>query len=247
MPKKNIEIGRTPNDGTGDNLKIVISKVNENIDDIYAEKQDILVSGSTIKTINGNSLLGSGDLEISSGGGVSNSGVHAQKFIVSGQYVNQYVVYSSAPTTSTVVANRLYCMPFFPNQTFTTQSLGINVSTLFVGGLAKVLIFSDLNGVPSSKLYESADFDCSTIGNKTASVTFTFTAGTTYWIGFIANNATNVFTHLSQTSVYAFSTNQPFSAVTGGFIASTYNSIPSTLGTINYQSGNIPMVAIRKA
>ena len=33
MPKKNIEIGRTPNDGTGDNLKIVIAKVNENIDD----------------------------------------------------------------------------------------------------------------------------------------------------------------------------------------------------------------------
>lgn len=245
MPKKNIEIGRTPNDGTGDNLKIIIAKVNENIDDIYIEKQDTLVSGTNIKTINGSSVLGSGDLAISGGG--NSGGVHAQKFIVSGQYVNQYLVYSSAPITSTVVANRLYCMPFFPNQTFTTQSLTINVTLLSIGGLAKVLIFSDLNGVPSSKLYESADFDCSTIGNKTATTSFTFNAGTTYWIGFIANNATNVFTHLSQTSVYAFSTNQPFSAATGGFIASTYNSIPSTLGTINYQGGNIPMVAIRKA
>ena len=67
MPKKNIEIGRTPNDGTGDNLKIVIAKVNENIDDIYIEKQDTLVSGTNIKTINGTSVLGSGNIAISGG------------------------------------------------------------------------------------------------------------------------------------------------------------------------------------
>lgn len=232
-------IGNQSGTNTGDNA------VNSLYSGLATSKQDTLVSGTNIKTINGNDILGSGDLTISGGG--ATGGVNAQKFIVSGQYVNQYLVYSSAPTTSTVVANRLYCMPFFPNQTFTSQSLVINVTTLFAGGLAKVLIFSDLNGVPSSKLYESADFDCSTTGNKTASVTFTFTAGTTYWLGFIANNATNVFTHLQQSSVYAFSTSQPFSANTGGFIASTYNSIPSTLGTINYQPGNIPMISIRKA
>ena len=67
MPKKNIEIGRTPNDGTGDNLKIVIAKVNENIDDIYIEKQDTLVSGTNIKTINSTSILGSGNIAISGG------------------------------------------------------------------------------------------------------------------------------------------------------------------------------------
>lgn len=64
MPKKNIEIGRTPNDGTGDNLKIVIAKVNENIDDIYIEKQDTLVSGTNIKTINSTSVLGSGNIAL---------------------------------------------------------------------------------------------------------------------------------------------------------------------------------------
>jgi hypothetical protein len=42
----------------------VLSKVNEIIDD----KQDNLVSGNNIKTINGNSLLGSGDITISGGG-----------------------------------------------------------------------------------------------------------------------------------------------------------------------------------
>ena len=42
----------------------VIDKVNEIIDD----KQDTLVSGTNIKTINGTSLLGSGNIEIQGGG-----------------------------------------------------------------------------------------------------------------------------------------------------------------------------------
>lgn len=40
-----------------------LSKVNEIIDG----KQDNLVSGTNIKTVNGNSLLGSGDITISGG------------------------------------------------------------------------------------------------------------------------------------------------------------------------------------
>lgn len=42
----------------------VLGKINEIIDD----KQDNLVSGTNIKTINGNSLLGGGDMTISGGG-----------------------------------------------------------------------------------------------------------------------------------------------------------------------------------
>lgn len=38
-------------------------------------KQSALVSATTLKTVNGNSLLGSGDLAISGGGGVSGAGV----------------------------------------------------------------------------------------------------------------------------------------------------------------------------
>jgi hypothetical protein len=45
-------------------------------------KQDTLVSGDNIKTINGDSILGSGDIRIQGGGGSSNpvllgfSGIH---------------------------------------------------------------------------------------------------------------------------------------------------------------------------
>lgn len=58
-----------------------IGEINSSIDDIEQNilylnqevntKQDTLVSGVNIKTVNGNSLLGSGDLPISGGGGVT--------------------------------------------------------------------------------------------------------------------------------------------------------------------------------
>ena len=206
-------------------------------------KQDALVSGTNIKTINGSSVLGSGDLTISGASG----GIHAQKIIYTGQYTNLYVVYAGAPSTQAATANRLICMPFFPNQTFTSQSLVVNVTTLSAGGLAKVLIFSDVDGRPTTKLYESADFDCSTTGQKTASVSFTFTAGTTYWLGFVCNNGTNAFSHLGQGSVYAFSTNSATGAATHGWLSVTYASIPSPLSALSYQSGNIPLVSIRNS
>jgi hypothetical protein len=43
-------------------------------------KQDILISGTNIKTINGTSLLGSGDIVISGGGGTSISGTTVLNF-----------------------------------------------------------------------------------------------------------------------------------------------------------------------
>lgn len=48
----------------------------------FAEKQDTLVSGASIKTVNGASLLGPGDVAIS-GGGVGSSGFE-QTFLLMG-------------------------------------------------------------------------------------------------------------------------------------------------------------------
>ena len=43
-------------------------KVNAIAEELDGKKQDLLVSATNIKTINGESILGSGDLEIKSGG-----------------------------------------------------------------------------------------------------------------------------------------------------------------------------------
>lgn len=201
--------------------------------------QQELVSNINIKTVNGSSILGSGNLVVGGGGGI-----HLQRNIPSGGYGNLYVTYSSF-TTTVASANRLHLMPFIPNQTLTIQNLSINVSTLFATGLAKILIYSDVSGVPTNKLYESSDLDCSTTGIKTATTSFTFNAGTTYWLGMISNNSTNVFTHYNQANVLSF-TIGAFSAVTYAFLSTTFASIPSTLPSLSYTSGNIPAVTIQR-
>lgn len=201
-------------------------------------KQDDLVSGTNIKTINGSSVLGSGDLPV--GGGI-----HLQRNTISGGYVNLFITYQGF-TTQASNANRLILEPFIPNQTLTIQSLNINVTTLFATGLAKVLIYSDVSGVPTNKLYESTDLDCSTTGIKTATTTFTFNAGTTYWLGFVSNNSTNAFTYYGQSSILSFA-GGAFSNATHGYFNATYASIPSTLTTVIYSSGNIPAITLRKA
>lgn len=72
MAQQIINVGTTANDGTGDTLRDAFIKTDENFDDLYANKQDTLVSGTNIKTINGNSVLGSGNLTIF--GGITGSG-----------------------------------------------------------------------------------------------------------------------------------------------------------------------------
>ena len=52
-----------------------LSRYHENINTLLATKQESLVSGDNIKTINGESILGSGDITIS--GGSSDANVQA--------------------------------------------------------------------------------------------------------------------------------------------------------------------------
>jgi hypothetical protein len=243
MPKKNIEIGRTPNDGTGDNLKIVIAKVNENIDDIYAEKQDALVSGSTIKTINGNSLLGSGNLEISSGGGASNNGVNnLLGYFPSGLGISASIVSHSATTLATV-SNNLLLNPFIPAKTIVSSSLNINVTIIGIGVIARILIYSDLNGLPNTKLYESSDLSLGTLGIKTATTAFTFTAGTRYWLGLNTSGIATL-SYIPTSSVMPiFYTNQnPVTMHRNPNVA--IGSAPSTYNYSSFQTTAVPLIWI---
>lgn len=62
------------NESKINNINLQVSETQEQLAFLGQEvqtKQDILISGSNIKTVNGNSLLGSGDIPISGGGGVS--------------------------------------------------------------------------------------------------------------------------------------------------------------------------------
>ena len=77
MAKQTINVGAVPDDGTGDTLRDSFVKTNDNFTDVYTNKQDTLVSATNIKTVNGSSILGSGNLVVSGGAsgvfGISNS------------------------------------------------------------------------------------------------------------------------------------------------------------------------------
>ena len=188
--------------------------------------QPILVSGTDIKTINGSSVLGSGDI-------VLGSGVHILTKPVSGRTYNVKTTGTNGSTNLNPTANTITLYPFIPANTLTVSNLQANVSTATASGLIRILVYSDLNGVPSSKLIESTSLDCSTTGVKTYTTSYTFTAGTVYWLGYYANAALNGMSSLQGVEL------TPISAYLGGFTAAsitvtaaaTFPTAPSTLGT----------------
>lgn len=64
MAQQIINVGTNPNDGTGDTLRGAFIKTDDNFTELYSGKQNTLVSGTNIKTINSTSLLGSGNISV---------------------------------------------------------------------------------------------------------------------------------------------------------------------------------------
>ena len=196
-------------------------------------KQNTLVSGTDIKTINGFSVLGSGDLSV--------KGVHALVKPSAGGSVSVAVT-STAISAQAQTINRLIVSPFIPSQTITCSSLYINVATLLLLSNAQILIYSNLNGKPDTKIYQSANLDCSTTGNKIATTTQTFEAGNTYWIG-VHTSGTQSLSVISTANllpIFTTSTTQ----VSSFFITTTFGSAPTTFGTPSNNSGTMPLVGI---
>jgi hypothetical protein len=197
-------------------------------------KQNNLVNQSNIKSVNGISILGSGDIPI--------KGVHALIKPYSGLTYSASINQSGIASASAQTANRLVVYPFIPAQTITFTSMYINVFTLAIGALCQIVIYSDLNGLPDQKIYNSADLDCSTTGKKTATTTQTFIAGNTYWIG----------THSSSTASLSVIGGaglitpyiQNVSAGTSYVISPTYGSAPTTFGTPGNSTGVVPFIGI---
>jgi hypothetical protein len=202
----------------------------------FNDKQDALISGTNIKTINGSSVLGSGDLVVSGGGGLQ--GVHALYPNTQGSSSFGFtaLLVSANMPNQLVTSNRLDVYPFLPNQTLTNCSLTIGVVTLGVGVLSRIVIYSNVNSFPTTKLYESANIDCSTTGDKVVLANFTFTAGVTYWLGFYSNGAAT-YRGLSSTAMLPL-----ISSNLGSQPAVAWSRTSTTLGTapttFNYTSNS---------
>lgn len=173
------------------------------------------------------------------------AGVHSIIPMASGSTTFNGITANVGTSIQTGLSVRL--SPYIPSQSFTTSSLFINVSTATAGSLCTIVIYSDVNGVPTNLLYESADLDCSTTGLKTATTSFSFVAGTCYWLGLKTNAITSTRFHLTTASSLPLSMLNANSMVSYQRSSITYTSpSPSPLaGSLN--TGSAPAIYMIKA
>lgn len=204
-------------------------------------KQDTLVSATNIKTINGSSVLGSGDLVVS---GSSSLGIHALMPPFSGKSYMAMITYG-ALTGVVSSANFVRLYPFIPARNITISSTSINVTSLVAGINTRILIYDDSNGLPNSKLIESTDLSCSTSGVKTFTTTYTFTAGTVYWIGNYSSGAPS-FSHLPVANMLMMNNLIAGNTYTGVFYSYTFGSAPASLNGVSptYSNGQFPAIML---
>lgn len=132
-------------------------------------------------------------LEASSGGGGS-YGAHArlkQGFWYNNQQHSMFS-FSNSAQTQYVSANTLRLAPYTPVNTYSIYQMDITVGIAVAGSTFRVLIYSDNDGVPYQKLYQSTNIDSSTTGTKNILTNFTFTGGTIYWMAIHASTGGNI-------------------------------------------------------
>jgi hypothetical protein len=178
-----------------------------------------------------------------SGGGGGASGIHGY-MLMSGTTTYSQVTNVSFPTVNSFT-NRMYTYPFIPAKTFTCSSLYMNVITATAvspTNVCRILIYSNLNDLPNTKLYESADLDLSTTGQKTATTSFVFTAGTTYWLTLHTGINTAIY-GLTASAMLPLKTT---GVTTTNFALANVNiaSSPTTFPTASFSNANPPFIGI---
>ena len=149
-------------------------------------------------------------------------------------------------TTGNTAANEIILAPFIPLNTITIKNLQINVGAANVSGLIRILVYSDLNGTPSSKLIESTDISAASTGSKTYLINYTFNAGTTYWIGLQANTNISVACHSAAQVIALDYPNEYAPYVTRTSTSYVFGSAPASLVTQTTNT-KVPFVVLLTA
>lgn len=119
------------------------------------------------------------------------SGCNAGGVISGVYYDNAYLGAGSA--TLAASSGLLAVVPFMTPVDMTIDRFSIVVTTLASGGTADLHIYDCLdNGWPGTKLLSTAALSTTTTGIKEATVSFTFEAGKTYWLGIRASAAVSI-------------------------------------------------------
>ena len=213
-------------------------------------KQDTLVSATNIKTINGSSVLGSGDLAVGGGGAPA-----TQVFTEPRTGLFYSVSFGFATNLTTMTSGHLLLTAFTPGYDLEIDAISfISVTTALAGGLLKVVIYSDANGQPNTKLFESATVSADTTGNKLLTgLSFTFNANETYWISTVSNGTIGIRAYTNNTDLlFPIITHSQFTQAYSAYFQPSYafDNLPTTMPNLpnNYfTNSRIPAITFRKS
>ena len=213
----------------------------------FNNKQAALVSGINIKSINSNSLLGSGDLIIASG----IAGIHLPFGVASGNSYTNTIDSAASSNTMTISGTGLLGLsPFRPSVSWTASSFTINVTALTGGGNSGRLLIYAGSQDGTVTLLLNLTFNILAAGLTTINQTFTFVAGTTYWIGWNCNffQGSQTMTACAAASMAPLMLQFPVTTPTynfGYFNSSfTTGAPPATINLSTYTRTNINCVQI---
>ena len=174
------------------------------------------------------------------------NGVHAITRPYSGQYIGLNATAASNSSTVNIGANTLVFYPFIPSNNLTINQISIEVVTASATSFTFLTLYSDLNGKPNSRFFQSTSIDTATTGQKIITTSQSFVAGTTYWIGVCTSSGTVSLRAIAFASTFAISN---FNST--GIIAQNHwtYSIPVTPGfepatlSVGNIAGNINLIA----
>ena len=107
---------------------------------------------------------------------------NAGGFVVGQFYDNSFAANPSSTLIGAV--DRIELAPHYSGSASSIDQIGVVVSTAVAASNVKIVIYSsDAAGWPSTLLYESANIASTTAVYVFAALTFTFAAGTRYWVG----------------------------------------------------------------
>jgi hypothetical protein len=148
-----------------------------------------------------------------------------------------------------IEASAIWCFPFRPGQNIDIKALSMDIFTSNATGQIKLLLYSDKTGfgIPDQLLIESTAISVATTGIKQYNVSYTLSAGTTYWLGVAANSTGNVQCRgISQYNAFPFGCPSNTGTSTIYTLARSYTltwpTIPTTFTLNDLQSARIQEV-----
>ena len=202
-----------------------------------------LVAGTNV-TITG--TFPNQTINSSGGGGGTGGGIHMLTYPISTWlYAAQAYNLNFGTTSLASGVNNMMLSLFYPATTFTISELSISVSTAASSASnVKILVYSDDGfGYPRVKLIESSALSMTTTGAKVFLTSYTFTAGTKYWMGVIIDvSAGASVAALGQNILYTRHGNYSISQ-NGMYINASFAS-PPALNTTAFASGNMQSAVV---